>query len=120
MNKSDFKELLNRPVTDDCLCCNRQEYEAWKYKKELESTFSVLGEFDDREEKIKFSGYTEHHPNGTCYWSKDAPIALDYYPYQECQVIECSCCRSLFLYYMEYGGHGREPRLRWVQAKLVI
>jgi hypothetical protein len=54
----------------------------------------------------------EYHPNGTHGWSPDAPIALDYFPYNRCDVWACKACGRPFLRYIEYGGYYVDERIR--------
>jgi hypothetical protein len=61
----------------------------------------------------------EHHPAGSNAWSADAPIALDYFPYNRCDVWQCARCGRPFLRYTEYGGYYVEERIRQVDARLV-
>lgn len=62
----------------------------------------------------------EHHPGGTNAWSPDAPIAPGFFPYNRCDVWECSGCQRPFLRYTEYGGYYVEERIRPVEAALVV
>jgi hypothetical protein len=61
----------------------------------------------------------EHHPAGTNAWSADAPIAPAYFPYNRCDVWQCTECPRTFLRYTEYGGYYEEERIRPVSAALV-
>lgn len=61
----------------------------------------------------------EHHPAGTNAWSVDAPIAPAYFPYNRCDVWQCTACARAFLRYTEYGGYYEEERIRPVDASLV-
>jgi hypothetical protein len=62
----------------------------------------------------------EFHPEGTNYWSEDAPIALGFFPYNRCEVLQCQDCQRCFLSYSEYGGYYFERRIRAVSAHLVV
>jgi hypothetical protein len=64
--------------------------------------------------------YAEFHPDGTTYWSPDAPIAPRFYPYNRCSVFQCSACGRCFLKYVEAGGYYVEPRIRALDPRLVI
>lgn len=61
----------------------------------------------------------EFHPNGSHYWSKDAPIAVSHFPYNRCDVWQCADCSRLYLRYTEYGGYYQEERIREVNAALI-
>jgi hypothetical protein len=62
----------------------------------------------------------EYHPAGTNAWSRDAPIALGYFPYNRCDVWQCVQCGRPFLRYTEYGGYYVEERCRELRAGLVV
>ncbi|MDB5945096.1 MAG: hypothetical protein JWQ33_122 [Ramlibacter sp.] len=62
----------------------------------------------------------EHHPAGTNAWSPDAPIAPAFFPYNRCDVWQCTRCSRTFLRYTEYGGYYEEERIRPVDAALVV
>jgi hypothetical protein len=61
----------------------------------------------------------EYHPRGTHSWSPDAPIAPAFFPYNRCEVWQCSGCGRPFLRYTEYGGYYVEERVRELRADLV-
>lgn len=63
---------------------------------------------------------TEYHPDGTHGWSPDAPIAIDHFPYNRCEVWQCSQCRRAYLRYTEYGGYYEEQRVRAVDPARVV
>ena len=46
----------------------------------------------------------EHHPEGTNRWSSNAPIAWGHFPYNRCEVWQCTKCPRAFLRYTEYGA----------------
>ena len=62
---------------------------------------------------------TEHHPHGTHGWSADAPIAPAFFPYNRCDVWQCSACARPFLRYVEYGGYYQDERIRALDAALI-
>ncbi len=62
----------------------------------------------------------EFHPHGTHGWSADAPIAVDYHPYNRCDVWQCITCRRVYLRYTEFGGYYEDERVRLVQPALVV
>ncbi len=62
----------------------------------------------------------EFHPQGTNYWSADAPIALDCFPYNRAEVWQCRRCARAFLRYTEYGGYYIDPRIREVDPRLIV
>lgn len=62
----------------------------------------------------------EYHPDGTHFWSPDAPIALGHFPYNRCELWQCTNCRRAFLRYTEYGGYYVERRIRELRAALIV
>lgn len=64
--------------------------------------------------------FAEYHPNGTRYWSLDAPIAPRYFPYNRCDVWECTVCRRCILRYTEGGGYFVDRRIRLLDASLMV
>ncbi len=64
--------------------------------------------------------FEEFHPEGTRYDSPDAPIAMDYFPYNRCDVFKCTSCQCAVLKYTEYGGYYVDHRVRLVDATKVV
>jgi hypothetical protein len=62
----------------------------------------------------------EHHPEGTGYWSPQAPVATAWFPYNRCEVWRCPSCRRGFLQYTEFGGYYVDHRLRAIDPALVV
>ena len=56
--------------------------------------------------------FEEHHPNGTRYASADAPVALQFFPYNRCDVFACARCQQHVLRYTEFGGYYVDHRAR--------
>lgn len=61
----------------------------------------------------------EYHPAGTHSWSADAPIAIEWSPYNRCDVWQCVGCQRPFLRYTEVGGYYTDERIREVRVHLV-
>ncbi|MDR6855624.1 hypothetical protein [Variovorax guangxiensis] len=61
----------------------------------------------------------EYHPQGTDYWSAQAPIAPAFYPYNRCELWACRGCGRPFLRYTEYGGYYEEKRIRELRMELI-
>jgi len=64
--------------------------------------------------------YAEYHPQGSSYWSADAPIAPRYFPYNRCTVQQCTACGRSCLSYVEAGGYYVEPRVRALDPRLLV
>ncbi|MGA0611666.1 hypothetical protein [Caldimonas sp. KR1-144] len=61
----------------------------------------------------------EYHPAGTHGWSADAPIAIEWFPYNRCDVWRCIGCGRPFLRYTEFGGYYTDERIRDVREHLI-
>lgn len=64
--------------------------------------------------------WNEFHPDGTVYWSPNAPIHTTYHPYNRSDVYQCESCRKLYLRYTEHGGYYIEERIREVNPQLLV
>lgn len=62
----------------------------------------------------------EYHPDGTSYWSVDAPIAPHFYPYNLCGVWECLECGRAYLRYNDDGAYHSESRIRSLDPALIV
>ena len=62
----------------------------------------------------------EHHPDRTRYESPTAPIAVNYFPYNRCDVYGCTQCHRVLLRYTEFGGYYVDHRVRELEANLVV
>ena len=62
----------------------------------------------------------EYRPHGTHGWSSEAPVAVAYYPYNRCDVWQCTACRRTYLRYTEYGGYYEDERIRRVDPDNVL
>jgi DNA ligase (NAD+) len=66
------------------------------------------------------ASFEEHHPQGTRYDSPQAPIALDFFPFNRCDVYACTRCGCAALKYTEFGGYYVDHRVRLVDAQWVV
>lgn len=119
---SDLLALIRKESdSETCSVCKKQGLKQWSnITDEIEGNLIPVAEFNHSETSINRNGYTEYHPDGTNYWSPDAPIAVHYYPYHECQIKVCSLCSAVFLTYTDYSGHGPQHRIRYVDEKLIV
>ncbi|MFJ3487628.1 hypothetical protein ACIPL1_30020 [Pseudomonas sp. NPDC090202] len=62
----------------------------------------------------------EYHPDGTYYWSLNAPIAPQFFPYNRCSLWECVLCSRCFLRYAEAGAYHIEQRIRSLDPTLIV
>ena len=122
LNSSQLKVLATKPV-EQCSCplkiCKGWESvsdDRWP-AKQLKREGTLRRELADGESELSFE---EFHPNGTRYDSPEAPIALNYFPYNRADVYGCQQCGCAVLKYTEYGGYYIDQRVRRVDAALII
>ena len=117
----EFKSLLEKNEGDECEYCKKEKFKGWgNSTKEIKQSLEIAGEFELADYFIEKNGYSEYHPDGTNYWSKDAPVAIDFYPYHESRILLCPNCKAIFLNYIEYAGHLPQDRLRWARKSLLV
>jgi len=75
----------------------------------------TLVQFEEEEATLD-----EYHPQGTSYWSVEAPIAPLYHPYNQCGVWECVACGRGYLRYNDDGAYHSESRIRILTASLIV
>jgi hypothetical protein len=63
--------------------------------------------------------WEEDHPDGTNLWSENAPISVQFHPYNRSDVCECKQCGRKYLRYTEYGGYYIDERIRVLDPKLI-
>jgi hypothetical protein len=103
----------------DCACC-KTALDGWQSQplsldESLLAKIGTLAAPGDDEPT-----FSEFLPEGTNYWSPNAPIAPRFFPYNRCDVWQCSSCRRLFLRYEEGGGYFVDRRIRAVASALIV
>ena len=121
LDSSQLLALAIKPM-DQCACslkiCKGWESvsdDRWP-SKQLKLEGTLRRELADGESELSFE---EFHPNGTRYDSPEAPIALNYFPYNRADVYGCQQCGCAVLKYTEYGGYYIDQRVRLVDAALI-
>jgi hypothetical protein len=120
LNKDQLLHIAKSPKTAEvCSECSTLSCPGW---------ISVPGYFDLS--KLHVIGtlntegaeecWDEFHPQGTHLWSDEAPISMQHYPYNRCDVRQCNHCKRTFLHYTEYGGYYLDERIRELNAKLIV
>ncbi len=90
-----------------------KKYLSWEKLDELDfHYFNFIGEIET-DNSINTEFATEKN-----YWSKDYPIALDYYPNSACKVYTDNV--DFYLVYTDFGGHIPEKRCRLIRRELII
>lgn len=119
-----FSDLLrfadqSAAVSQSCSCMPKS-YAGWEglpvslKESQLQEIGSLIAA---EEEELTLD---EHHPAGTSYWSVDAPIAPQFFPYNRCKVLECQLCKRVFLRYAEAGAYHIEQRIRSLDPGLLV
>ena len=122
LDATQLQALAIKPL-DQCACalkiCKGWESvsdDRWP-SKQLKLEGTLRRELADGDSELSFE---EFHPNGTRYDSPEAPIALNYFPYNRADVYACQQCGCAVLKYTEYGGYYIDQRVRLVDASLVV
>jgi hypothetical protein len=122
LNSTQLKALAKQSL-NQCTCalkiCKGWESvsnDRWP-SKQLKLEGTLRRELAQGETELSFE---EFHPNGTRYDSPDAPVALNYFPYNRADVFGCQQCGCAVLKYTEYGGYYVDQRVRLLDAALVI
>jgi len=122
LNSTQLKALAKQSL-NQCICalkiCKGWESvsnDRWP-SKQLKLEGTLRRELAQGETELSFE---EFHPNGTRYDSPDAPVALNYFPYNRADVFGCQQCGCAVLKYTEYGGYYIDQRVRLVDASLVV
>jgi hypothetical protein len=122
LNSTQLKALAKQSL-NQCTCalkiCKGWESvsnDRWP-SKQLKLEGTLRRELAQGETEQSFE---EFHPNGTRYDSPDAPVALNYFPYNRADVFGCQQCECAILKCTEYGGYYIDQRVRLVDASLVV
>jgi hypothetical protein len=99
--------------------CSRRKFDGWDampatFPEELLTCVGMISPAADEEPTLR-----EFHPDGSNYWSPDAPIAVHYFPANRCGVWQCAACGRCFLRYTEFGGYYVEKRMRALRPDLI-
>jgi len=117
---NEFLSLVDKGNQKVCENCTKELYVSWgNISKEMDQALDVIGIFQNSDYYIEKNGYTEFHPEGTNYWSENAPIAIAYYPYHESKIRVCKKCSTVFLNYTDYAGHAPQNRIRQVRKDII-
>ena len=121
MTVDELKSLAgaSAAVTQPCACAIDTYREWTRVPVDFpESHMRTVGTLVD--DPYSEATFAEYHPDGTTYWSADAPIAPRHYPYNRAQVMQCTVCGRCALRYVEAGGYYVEPRIRALDPRLIV
>ncbi|WXL24061.1 hypothetical protein WG219_11925 [Ectopseudomonas mendocina] len=120
IDTQELRALAERTgLTADCVCL-RHDLKGWSgwpvgYHEDEFVFHGTLAKYSQEEATID-----EHHPDQTHYWSVKAPIAPQFYPYNQSTVWLCRHCRRVYLRHNDDGAYHVERRIRLVQAELIV
>lgn len=111
--------IRSAAVTEACHCNTKslrgwEGWPAWLREEQFRKVGSLI------EAAKEESTLEEYHPDGTSFWSTDAPIAPHYYPYNRCGVWECDKCHRVYLRYNDDGAYHSESRIRMLDPTLIV
>jgi hypothetical protein len=64
--------------------------------------------------------FEEWHPLGTRYESPEAPVVIEYFPYNRSDVFSCEQCKQIVLRYTEAGGYYVDQRARRIDGTMLL
>jgi hypothetical protein len=114
----DLARHAEAQATPPC-SCNRAPLDGWLTQplsldeRQLEQIGTLAP--DDAAEP----SWLEYLPENMDYWSAEAPIAPNYFPYNRCGVWRCTQCGRLYLRYTEGGGYFVDHRIRALKSTLI-
>ncbi|MFJ5295945.1 hypothetical protein ACIQAL_05370 [Pseudomonas sp. NPDC088368] len=115
MRFAQRSHAINQPCT-----CQSKSFAGWEglpvslKESQLRDVGSLIAA---EEEDLTLD---EYHPANTSYWSPDAPIAPQFFPYNRCKVCECVTCGRVYLRYAEAGAYHIEQRIRSLDPRLLV
>lgn len=117
-NRDELLALATQEHPHKCLDCKSLTCEGWEsipggYETKNLELIGTLRAEDAAE------SWEEYHPNGTDLWSKDAPIATQFHPYNKSDIYQCKKCAATYLRYLEAGGYYVDERIRELKADLI-
>lgn len=116
----EIKRIAQESVKSRKECsCSAHLFQGWESMPITfpETELTKLGEIKRASDEEPT--FTEYHPEGTHYWSPNAPIALNYFPYNRCSTWQCTQCGCCFLRYTESGGYYIDHRIRMLDPDLI-
>ena len=96
-------------------CAGWESFTEERWPKDLMQPLGTLRDADIYEQTTD-----EYHADGTRYESPTAPIAVNFFPYNRCDVHACTQCHRVLLRYTEFGGYYVDHRVREVHPALVV
>ena len=119
LDSISLRELGNIEKLASCSCALRPTA-AWEsFTEDRWSAEKMVALGTLRDMAVYEPTHEEHHPEGTRYASPNAPVAVDFFPYNVCDVYSCVACHQVVLRYTEFGGYYVDHRVRALDPSLV-
>lgn len=121
LTHANIKQMASRSsqASKDCRC-QRGLSEGWEtFSKALEVADLLRPVGRVGHEESEEATLDEYHPNGTHFWSVDAPIHLDFYPYNISSIWQCKCCGRVYMRFTDAGAYHAEQRIRVLVTSLL-
>jgi hypothetical protein len=121
LTSEHIRQIAERSSLESAACsCIRGLSRGWEtLPKVLEASdlLRFIGEIPtDRAQELSLD---EYHPNGTHFWSEDAPVCFEFFPYNISSIWGCKRCSRAFLRFTEAGAYHSEQRIRILRAPLI-
>lgn len=122
LTSEKLKELAEAAAqrSQPACACRAVQFASWESVPEERRPSDLLRIGTLRQSDVVEPTFEEFHPNGTRYDLRSAPIAVDFFPFNRCDVYQCQTCRNLFLRYTEFGGYYVDHRARMLDPALVV
>ena len=120
LDAESLKAAAEGPLKQACSCAlgacpGWESFTEERWPKDLMRPLGTLRDADSYEPTTD-----EFHADGTRYESPTAPIAVNFFPYNRCDVYGCTQCHRVLLRYTEFGGYYVDHRVREVNPALVV
>lgn len=120
-NAAELQQLLARAPRPHPCRCSIGACQAWESLPDDRWPAAQLEQVATlRDPDLNEPTFEERHPAGTRYDSPTAPVAVRFFPYNRCDVWQCSQCQRQLLRYTEFGGYYVDHRVRELAPGLDI
>ncbi|HSV53474.1 MAG TPA: hypothetical protein VLJ57_15250 [Burkholderiaceae bacterium] len=122
LTPNELRQIGSEAFDKGCSSCRALLCNGWEAMPSTfeEASLRMVGTLRQVDPEAGEPTLDEYHPQRTSYWSENAPIAPNYFPYNRCDVWVCCGCRRAFLRYTEYGGYYVEQRIRLLDPRHVV
>ena len=119
INAQTLFSLCSESLSKKCSHCASFDCEGWETRPAsfLTKNYPIVGTLQTKGSE----DHWEEYPGTTLsLWSTEAPIAVNYYPYNRSDVLRCLHCKRVYLSYTEFGGYYVDQRIRLVKPDLIV